>query len=448
MAIPTTKVAETFVNIATAVNIECNWPLFDEDEVKCYYGNASLIAVKNTDYIVVLNPPDYGDFEIIPLQSWIDKIDALIAADVTETNYTTIRRKTGSLTSVTADNVHDTVYLKSEIERLWLNIQELDEQISGAATLQARYIGDIDGPITVAMPVPGASLIGNEDGTGYIAGPDADEIANAQPYAVAAAASAAAAAATAASIGLTGTSTSSVSVGSGTKAFTTQSGKSWIAGQRLRVATGDASKIMEGPVASYVGTTLTLTVDYTVGSGSSSAWNVGVSGDRGATGATGATGPAGPGSGDMLVSTYDPAGVAQQLVGRTATQTLTNKTLTSPAINNGAIDGASTVQGYRPINAQTGTTYTMVLADEGKCITLSNASAITCTIPPNSSVAFPIGTEFDYAQYGAGQVSFAEGAGVTIRSKSSNKKLTGQYSGATIKKIGTDEWILFGDLTA
>lgn len=35
-------------------------------------------------------------------------------------------------------------------------------------------------------------------------------------------------------------------------------------------------------------------------------------------------------SGDMLASTYDPAWIAQQVVGTTATQTLTNKTLTAP----------------------------------------------------------------------------------------------------------------------
>lgn len=38
------------------------------------------------------------------------------------------------------------------------------------------------------------------------------------------------------------------------------------------------------------------------------------------------------GSGDMLAATYDPANVAQQVVGTTATQTLTNKTLTSPTL--------------------------------------------------------------------------------------------------------------------
>jgi len=98
-----------------------------------------------------------------------------------------------------------------------------------------------------------------------------------------------------------------------------------------------------------------------------------------------------------------------------------------------------------PENAQTGTTYTLVLADAGKLVSLSNASAITLTIPTNASVAFPVNTRIDLLQYGAGQVTVG-GSGVTIRSSGSKLKLTGQYSGATLWKKATDEWILIGDI--
>lgn len=100
-----------------------------------------------------------------------------------------------------------------------------------------------------------------------------------------------------------------------------------------------------------------------------------------------------------------------------------------------------------PENAQTGTTYTLVLTDAGKMVTLSNAAAITLTIPTNASVAFPTNTRIDLAQFGAGQVTVG-GAGVTIRSSGSKLKLAGQYSGATLWKKGTDEWLLVGDITA
>ena len=100
-----------------------------------------------------------------------------------------------------------------------------------------------------------------------------------------------------------------------------------------------------------------------------------------------------------------------------------------------------------PENAQTGTSYTLVLADAGKLVTLNNAAAITLAIPANASVALPLGTRIDLLQYGAGQVTVG-GAGVTIRSSGSRLKLSGQYAGATLWKKGTDEWVLIGDITA
>jgi hypothetical protein len=98
-------------------------------------------------------------------------------------------------------------------------------------------------------------------------------------------------------------------------------------------------------------------------------------------------------------------------------------------------------------NAQTGTTYTLVLSDAGKMVTLTNASAITLTLPTNASVAFPVNTRIDLLQYGAGQVTIG-GAGVTINSSGSKLKLTGQYSGASLWKKATDTWVLIGDIAA
>jgi hypothetical protein len=100
------------------------------------------------------------------------------------------------------------------------------------------------------------------------------------------------------------------------------------------------------------------------------------------------------------------------------------------------------------INSQTGTTYTLVLADAGKTIDLNNASAITLTVPPNSSVAYPVGTRIDLVQSGAGQVTVAAGAGVTINSKGAALKLTGQWSGATLIQRSANTWVLVGDIAA
>jgi hypothetical protein len=98
-------------------------------------------------------------------------------------------------------------------------------------------------------------------------------------------------------------------------------------------------------------------------------------------------------------------------------------------------------------NTQTAS-YTLVITDGGGLVEMNVATANTLTVPPNSSVAFPIGTSTDVVQYGAGQTTITAGAGVTIRSSGSKLKLTGQYSGATLYKRATDEWVLLGDLSA
>lgn len=100
------------------------------------------------------------------------------------------------------------------------------------------------------------------------------------------------------------------------------------------------------------------------------------------------------------------------------------------------------------INAQTGTTYTLALSDSAKLVTLSNGSAITVTVPLNSSVAFPVGTQILFAQIGAGQVTFAKGdPSITITSPETLKlRKTGAQ--AALIKIDTNTWLLEGDLEA
>lgn len=98
------------------------------------------------------------------------------------------------------------------------------------------------------------------------------------------------------------------------------------------------------------------------------------------------------------------------------------------------------------INAQTGTTYTLVLADQSKTLTLSNAAAITLTVPANASVAFPTGTLIDLVQTGAGQVTIAPDTGVTITSYQGKTKIAGQHAAVTLLKTGTNAWTLIGNL--
>ena len=97
-------------------------------------------------------------------------------------------------------------------------------------------------------------------------------------------------------------------------------------------------------------------------------------------------------------------------------------------------------------NTQTGN-YTLVLADAGKSVEANHATnAITVTVPPNSSVAFPVGTIIEVARYGAGAAAIAAGAGVTIRSKGGLLGIGNQYGAVSLRKRATDEWVLVGDL--
>lgn len=90
--------------------------------------------------------------------------------------------------------------------------------------------------------------------------------------------------------------------------------------------------------------------------------------------------------------------------------------------------------------------YTLVLGDAGKAVEFNSANAVTLTIPPNSSVAFPIGSVMELFALGTGQVTIAPGSGVTLRS-SNGLKLRAQYSVAAIRKRSTDEWVCAGDLS-
>lgn len=96
-------------------------------------------------------------------------------------------------------------------------------------------------------------------------------------------------------------------------------------------------------------------------------------------------------------------------------------------------------------STQTGN-YTLVLADSGTVIEMNSATGLSLTIPPNSSVAFAVGTTVEIFQYGAGQVTIVAGAGVTLRSPSGRVVTATQYASVMLRKRAADEWCLEGDL--
>jgi hypothetical protein len=152
---------------------------------------------------------------------------------------------------------------------------------------------------------------------------------------------------------------------------------------------------------------------------------------------------AGTGLSGGTITTSGTIAIDSTVATLTGTQTLTNKTLTTPTLDDAKINLA--------FDAQTGTTYTTVLNDNGQVVTMNNASANTLSIPTNASVAYPIGTQINVLQIGAGQTTIqAVTSGTTsILSTAATPaapKIRARYGMATCIKAATDTWYVVGDI--
>jgi hypothetical protein len=107
-----------------------------------------------------------------------------------------------------------------------------------------------------------------------------------------------------------------------------------------------------------------------------------------------------------------------------------------------SLEIAQYVDGQLPLlamtqNAQTGASYSFLLTDFTKLVTLSNAGAVTVTLPLESSVAWPANTQLRLLNLGAGTVTVVGAGGVTIN----GSPLTlAQFKAATLVKNGTNTW--------
>jgi hypothetical protein len=149
------------------------------------------------------------------------------------------------------------------------------------------------------------------------------------------------------------------------------------------------------------------------------------------------------------------------VVGVTATQTLTNKTLTSPTLTTPVLgtpasgnltsctaDGTDKVGFLNiPQNSQSAA-YTLVLADAGKHIfhPSSDANARTYTIPANSSVAYPIGTAITFINMTSQVVTIAITSDTMYLSSAgtTGSRSLAQYGSATAIKITSTNWLISG----
>jgi len=161
----------------------------------------------------------------------------------------------------------------------------------------------------------------------------------------------------------------------------------------------------------------------------------GPTGPTGPTGPQGVTGPQGP------TGATGPTGAASTVTGPTGP---TGPSVTGPTGAQGPTgpEGAwSTAQAISTKSEN----YTLDTADAGYLLKCTSGSSTQILIPTNAAEAFSIGQRVDVLQYGAGQVTVAPDTGVTLRA-TPTAKLRAQYSTASVVKIGTDEWLLVGDL--
>lgn len=97
------------------------------------------------------------------------------------------------------------------------------------------------------------------------------------------------------------------------------------------------------------------------------------------------------------------------------------------------VDGGTFFKGT--VNAQTGTTYTFVAADNGELTTFSNASAISVTLPQATTSGFTAGASFDVQNIGAGTATITP---TTSTINGGASLALGQGQGAHIVSDGTN----------
>ena len=137
------------------------------------------------------------------------------------------------------------------------------------------------------------------------------------------------------------------------------------------------------------------------------------------------------------------------------TDTSTTAWTTSPTVSGTMTAGTVTTAGTLTAGVAVGQAvdldrktadYTLALTDAGKVIEINSGSSENVTIPPNSGVAFPLGTQIVIVRMGSGAVVIVEGSGVTTRSDGDKAKIKSQYSSCVLIKHETNEWYILGNL--
>lgn len=93
--------------------------------------------------------------------------------------------------------------------------------------------------------------------------------------------------------------------------------------------------------------------------------------------------------------------------------------------------------------------YTLAASDATNIVLHSTASsAVTITLPLDSAVSIPQETPIPWRQYSSGQLIFAGATGVTLNSRGGVFKSAGQFAEGIVTKVGSNAWVLSGDIVA
>lgn len=149
----------------------------------------------------------------------------------------------------------------------------------------------------------------------------------------------------------------------------------------------------------------------------------------------------------------EDAVTSQKLAGgAVGTSKLADGAVTAAKLAAGLLDSKADLSGGKVKPEQlsrarvnTSSSRTLALTDAGKALYCANSSAITLTVPANSSVALPIGTEIRIFREGAGMVNIAAGSGVTLLCPGAAAKIASRYGSVLLKKWDANVWSLEGE---
>ncbi|SEQ70364.1 hypothetical protein SAMN05216548_1074 [Faunimonas pinastri] len=138
------------------------------------------------------------------------------------------------------------------------------------------------------------------------------------------------------------------------------------------------------------------------------------------------------------------AAASEKAAGESATAAATSEKNAGTSATAAATSATAAKAAIAGINAQTAS-YTLLASDVNQVVRMNAAAATVITVPPDSAAAFADAATVYVSRAGAGAVTIAAGAGVTIDAPAS-LALRAVNSTVALVRIAANHWLLMGDL--